>query len=141
MTPNRSSNGCGVQALSLHVGNPVSFQTGEVRLSWHGTIVSLCDIKRVSNPPTMLHLTSEFTISVRVERPVQRAEMPFMVPNRAFSAITGVEFGTHLGNIGLYYTHIDCRIQRCQPGWVNGAGGYVSSEADCWFSCRPGKPD
>ena len=78
MTPNRSSNGCGVgvQALSLHVGNPVSFQTGEVRLSWHGAIVSLCDIKRVSNPPTMLHLTSEFTISVRVERQSNGWECP-----------------------------------------------------------------
>ena len=61
MMPKRSSNGCRVQALRLHVGNPVSFQTGEVRISWHGNIVSLCDNKRISNPPTMWLLTSEFT--------------------------------------------------------------------------------
>ena len=61
MMPKRSSNGCRVQALSLQIGNPVSFQTGEVRLSWHGAIVTVCDKKRISNPPTMLHLTPELT--------------------------------------------------------------------------------
>ena len=74
--PNRSSNGCRVQALSLHVGNPVSFQTGEVRLSWHGAIVTVCDNKRISNPPTMLHLTSEFTLENTMTITLHKGDLP-----------------------------------------------------------------
>ena len=45
------------------LSNLISFGTGEVRISWHNNIVFLCDNKRISNPPTMLHLAPEFTLT------------------------------------------------------------------------------
>lgn len=53
--------GIGAKALSLQFGNLISFGSGEVRISWHGNTVFLFGDKRISNPPTVLHLTPEFT--------------------------------------------------------------------------------
>ncbi len=58
---NRLAYGSGAKALGLQFGNLVSFRTGEMRVWWHGNIVSLFDNKRISNPLTMLHLAPEFT--------------------------------------------------------------------------------
>ncbi|MCP3970642.1 MAG: hypothetical protein GY717_10070 [Rhodobacteraceae bacterium] len=43
------------------IGNLIPFRSREVKISWHGNIAFLCDNKRISNPPAMLHFTSEFT--------------------------------------------------------------------------------
>ena len=61
VAPECLPDGRGAKPQGLQFGNLVSLEGAEVGVVWHGNIVFLCDNKRISNPPTMLHLAPEFT--------------------------------------------------------------------------------
>ena len=59
VTADGSSYGSNAETKRLQFGNPVSFRSVEVSISWHGNIVFLFDERRISHPQTVLHFTSE----------------------------------------------------------------------------------